>query len=176
MKVSVLYLALIATLYVGSVNSDVCGNSVYESSTETCDDGNTAASDGCSATCTVESTYFCSHTTSPDTCVVPTCGNSKVEGEGCDDGNTSNNDGCSSTCTIETGYSCSGGSFTSASSCSEICGDGLDMKAYNCDDGNTVSGDGCTVHLVQLKQGIHVLVEHHHRLIHALLFAEIAKE
>lgn len=38
----------------------VCGNSVLESG-ETCDDGNTVGSDGCSAVCAVETGYICSN-------------------------------------------------------------------------------------------------------------------
>ena len=45
-----------------------CGNAVIDalspSGQEGCDDGNTTAGDGCSATCTVETNYVCSGTTS----------------------------------------------------------------------------------------------------------------
>jgi cysteine-rich repeat protein len=68
----------------------VCGNNTKEG-TEECDDGNTTAGDGCSATCTTE-------VTPP----APVCGNGTTEGtEGCDDGNTAAGDGCSATCTVE---------------------------------------------------------------------------
>lgn len=43
----------------------------------------------------------------------------------CDDGNTNSNDGCTSTCAIEAGWSCTVGSLTTASTCSEVCGDGI---------------------------------------------------
>ncbi|MEZ4327592.1 MAG: C25 family cysteine peptidase [Polyangiales bacterium] len=71
---------------------NVCGDG-FRSSTETCDDGNTTAGDGCSATCTVEGSA--------------TCGNSRIQGaETCDDGNTMSGDGCSSTCQREVGWVC----------------------------------------------------------------------
>ena len=64
----------------------VCGDGVMEDGEE-CDDGNTAANDGCSPTCTIE---------------VPVCGNGFVDvGEDCDDGNLVNGDGCSSACICE---------------------------------------------------------------------------
>ncbi|HLL25257.1 MAG TPA: DUF4215 domain-containing protein, partial [Kofleriaceae bacterium] len=63
----------------------VCGDSTV-GFTETCDDGNTTAGDGCSATCQVE----------------PVCANSSVEPpEQCDDGNMTAGDGCSATCQLE---------------------------------------------------------------------------
>lgn len=64
-----------------------CGNGKIEAP-ETCDDGNYAGGDGCSASCLIE--------------VTPVCGNGAVEqGEQCDDGNTTNGDGCSFQCLIE---------------------------------------------------------------------------
>lgn len=90
----------------------VCGNSAIESG-ESCDDGNTTALDGCSATCQTET---------------PVCGNSLVEYlEQCDDGNTDALDGCSDTCQIE----------------SPVCGNGVIESGEQCDDGNTTASDGC---------------------------------
>ena len=64
----------------------VCGDNIIESP-ETCDDGNTADNDGCSANCAIE---------------VQPCGNSIIDsGELCDDGNTESFDGCSARCEIE---------------------------------------------------------------------------
>ena len=61
-----------------------CGNNVIDSG-EQCDDGNTTANDGCSATCTNE-----------------VCGNGLLEwNEQCDDGNTTANDGCNTACQNE---------------------------------------------------------------------------
>lgn len=90
-----------------------CGNSIIETG-ESCDDGNTTALDGCSATCQTET---------------PVCGNSIVEYlEQCDDGNTTALDGCSATCQIE----------------SPVCGNGAVESGEQCDDGNTSNGDGCS--------------------------------
>ena len=50
------------TVPAGCPVPNSCGNGMVEG-TEACDDGNTAAGDGCSATCTVESGYVCSPTT-----------------------------------------------------------------------------------------------------------------
>jgi len=66
----------------------MCGNGVFDVSTEECDDGNTMSGDGCSSSCDKEGE----------------CGNGQVEpGETCDDSNTVSMDGCSSTCQMETG-------------------------------------------------------------------------
>jgi MYXO-CTERM domain-containing protein len=55
-----------------------------------CDDGNTMAGDGCSATCRVE--------------VPPACGDgTRDRGEECDDGNTRSGDGCDDGCFFELG-------------------------------------------------------------------------
>ncbi len=64
-----------------------CGDGVLDSS-EVCDDGNNADSDGCSETCMSNEQ----------------CGNGSVDtsvGEQCDDGNTLARDGCSSSCFTE---------------------------------------------------------------------------
>ena len=82
----------------------VCGNGTREGS-EACDDGNTTASDGCSATCTVESGYTC-NTATPNVCTSgggAVCGNGIREaGEECDDGNQIDTDDCSNTCELTT--------------------------------------------------------------------------
>lgn len=56
-------------------------------------------------------------------------------------------DGCDSTCTVETGWSCTTGNTTTASTCADICGDGITINLNDssyCDDGNNVGGDGCS--------------------------------
>jgi cysteine-rich repeat protein len=99
----------------------VCGNNTKEG-TEECDDGNTTAGDGCSATCTTE-------VTPP----APVCGNNTKEGtEECDDGNTTAGDGCSATCTTE------------VTPPAPVCGNGTTEGTEGCDDGNTAAGDGCS--------------------------------
>ncbi len=92
-----------------------CGNGVVEGS-EVCDDGNTAAADGCSAACTSDET----------------CGNGVVDEateETCDDGNLLGGDGCSNDCKSD-----------------ETCGNGvIDLaKGETCDDGDLQGGDGCS--------------------------------
>ncbi|OIP64136.1 MAG: hypothetical protein AUK30_07190, partial [Nitrospirae bacterium CG2_30_70_394] len=81
-----------------------CGDGVVDTAANTksidvpegCDDGNTAAGDGCAATCTVESGYACSG--EPSTCD-GICGDGLIRGtEACDDGNADNTDGCLTTC------------------------------------------------------------------------------
>lgn len=67
---------------------------------EQCDDGNHIPYDGCSASCTKETTC------SGGTCTA-VCGDGLVfPGEACDDGNNVDGDGCSAGCVIETGWSC----------------------------------------------------------------------
>ena len=99
----------------------VCGNGILEAG-EACDDGNTAAGDGCSATCTIEPPP-----------PPPVCGNGILEaGEDCDDGNNSDGDGCSATCCIEPPPP------------PPVCGNGILEGDEACDDGNTAGGDGCS--------------------------------
>ena len=64
-----------------------CGDGVIEAP-EQCDDGNTAAGDGCSSACTAETSAQCG-----DGMMAAT--------EQCDDGNTVAGDGCSATCEME---------------------------------------------------------------------------
>ncbi|MCB9619268.1 MAG: DUF4215 domain-containing protein [Sandaracinus sp.] len=88
---------------LASVCSPVCGDSLLRG-TESCDDGDATAGDGCSDTCRVEPGYTC--TGLPSVCTTR-CGDGAVSGaEACDDGNTANGDGCSSTCVVESGYTC----------------------------------------------------------------------
>jgi cysteine-rich repeat protein len=64
----------------------VCGDG-SANLVEECDDGNTAAGDGCSAACVFESA---------------SCGDTVVQqGEQCDDGNVAAGDGCGATCQAE---------------------------------------------------------------------------
>lgn len=115
----------------------MCGDGAF-SPGEQCEDGNTLAGDGCSATCQVESGYFCGGR--PSVCNT-ICGDGFVAGdEACDDDNASSGDGCSATCTVEPGWSCGG----EPSACAAPCGDGVVAAgAETCDDGNVTPGDGC---------------------------------
>ena len=127
----------------------VCGDGILAPG-ETCDDGNTAASDGCSTTCTVEAGFGCTGTT-PSVCT-PLCGNGVVNvGETCDDGGITSGNGCSATCAIEAGYGCSGapsvcvtlpanvvcGGATAVSATTSITGENI---AYG---GTRPTGTGC---------------------------------
>lgn len=131
----------------------VCGDRVI-TAPEECDDGNTAAGDGCDDTCRVETSM--------------TCGDGNLDrgaGEQCDDGNTADGDGCSARCLIEAPPSCGDGMLDLADgeecddgntapgdgcdgSCQlepigAFCGDGMLDAGEVCDDGNTTNGDGC---------------------------------
>ncbi len=124
-----------------------CGDGKIEGA-EACDDHNTASSDGCSSTCTVEANYNCTGQPSICTYTPPTppavCGNAKVEtGESCDDGNTTDNDGCTSTCTVEPNYTCNGSPQSICTPIGPVCGNGSIESGEACDDGNTSNGDGC---------------------------------
>ncbi len=126
---------MIAYGYASSSSAGpVCGNGT-KTSLEGCDDSNTTAGDGCSATCTVETGYSCTGTT-PSVCST-TCGDGIMAGsEGCDDDDTDAGDGCSATCTVETGYGCTG---TAPSVCSTTCGDSIVAGSEQCDAGGESS-------------------------------------
>ncbi len=118
---------------------------------EQCDDGGTAAGDGCSATCQIE-----------------TCGNNVTEavnGEQCDDGNAVDDDTCRNNCQLPTcgdgvvnnGEPCDSAGQNTAScnfNCtSPACGDGVLNRSFTpplapgfeqCDDGGTNNGNGCS--------------------------------
>ena len=126
-----------------------CGNSVVQAS-EQCDDGNTTSGDGCSATCQLETGYFCPTAGMP--CLPSTCGNGVVEGlEQCDDGPWTADstgvlkdrpfDGCFQ-CKRE--VNCPVGAGSTPTPCTAVCGDGLVFPGEACDDGNTTNGDGCS--------------------------------
>lgn len=121
----------------------VCGNSVVDG-TEACDDGNTTANDGCSATCTEETGWSCDGA-DPTVCT-EVCGDGTLVGDeaganGCDDGGTAADDGCSATCTVEMGWACAG----APSVCTADCGDGAINGVEVCDDGDNVDNDGCSM-------------------------------
>ncbi|GEM_PF-2569210 len=120
----------------------LCGNGVI-TGTETCDDGNTTAGDGCSSTCMEETGWDC--VGSPSLCL-PICGDGiRIPiTEACDDGNQLSGDGCSSICRVEDGYMCVELPNT-PSRCETVCGDGFRTPLTEaCDDGNPLPGDGCS--------------------------------
>lgn len=113
-----------------------------------CDDGDNEDGDGWDSTCTVEDHWECpgGTATSPsewtEICgdgvvIVPTTGY-------CDDNGRSPGDGCSVAWAVENGWDCTLGDSSTASSCTEICGDGMRFNTLTtyCDDNNTTPGDG----------------------------------
>lgn len=75
----------------------MCGNGIVENGEE-CDDGNLISTDGCTATCQIQSTTM----PQPPQPTTPVCGNGTLEvGESCDDGNLRAGDGCSAQCIPE---------------------------------------------------------------------------
>ncbi|HEY6561776.1 MAG TPA: lectin-like protein [Polyangiaceae bacterium] len=91
-----------------------CGDGTVNGREE-CDDGNTTAGDGCSASCRVEP-------------APGLCGNTRPDpDEACDDGNDENDDACLNGCSFA------------------ACGDGFVWRgAEQCDDGDTDNQDGCS--------------------------------
>ncbi len=74
----------------------VCGDGRVAPGVEDCDDGNTAAQDGCSTVCMLEPGWRCEGS------FCARCGDGRVElSEQCDDGNLAAGDGCSPDCTTE---------------------------------------------------------------------------
>jgi len=120
----------LGTSSTASTCSEICGDGIiFDKTNGKCDDGNVIDGDGCSSRCVTESNWSCTggDSTKKDTCR-DVCGDGKVmlsSSTYCDDGNSLNNDGCTSACGIETGWTCTLGSATTASICSEICGDGI---------------------------------------------------
>ena len=129
---------------------------------EAWEDGNTINGDGCSSSCTIESTYSWAggSLTSIDTWVswssgfyqdisnpskwIPKWGDGLRAGtEKWDDGNTSNSDGCKSDCTsVEDGWVCKGGSTTSKDVCTKWEKGYYQNSASNPTDWVTKWGDG----------------------------------
>lgn len=111
---------------------------------ETCDDGNTTAGDGCTATCATEAGWRCLTPGAPCSKLdMAKCGDGRLDmGETCDDGNATKGDGCSELCQSEPGFRCP----TPGSPCEVFtyCGDGIVTAPEVCDDGNGVPGDGCS--------------------------------
>lgn len=119
----------------------VCGDGLREGA-ERCDDGGTAAGDGCSSSCTIEPGWRCDGD-SPSRCE-PICGDGLVIAgvEACDDMNDRSGDGCSPSCAVEQGWRCDA---SAPSVCGAICGDGIIVASQEaCDDMNDRSGDGCS--------------------------------
>ena len=106
-----------------------CGDGVLDTA-EACDDGNSAAGDGCSSLCQVEEGYECLTPGAPCT-LLPRCGDGRVdpgEGEVCDDGNADGGDGCARDCAlVERYFTCPpGGGVCSRVPFDEVLSAGLD--------------------------------------------------
>ncbi|MFP6683264.1 MAG: amidohydrolase family protein, partial [Polyangiaceae bacterium] len=102
-----------------SCGSTDCGDGVVDEG-ETCDDGNLADGDGCSASCGIENG----------------CGDGVIDkGEACDDGNLEDGDGCSSTCGQE--GDCGNGKLEAG----EACDDGNTVQYDGCEADCTESPD-----------------------------------
>jgi large repetitive protein len=85
---------------------------------EACDDGNIIDGDGCSSLWVIEAGYSCQiDAFNPDICL-PDWGNGVRDGsEFCDDGNYLSGDGWTHLCQVEPGWSWTGGSSTTADTC-----------------------------------------------------------
>ncbi len=113
----------------GTVPGSTCGNTALEG-LELCDDGNTTAGDGCSATCVDE---FCGDLLVNDTT------------EACDDGNAVSGDGCDANCTLT---ACGNGIVTTGEACDDgnaVSGDGCDVNCTptGCGNGVVTAGEAC---------------------------------
>ncbi|MFT6233363.1 MAG: cysteine-rich repeat protein, partial [Myxococcota bacterium] len=115
--------------------SAVCGDGSIEPG-EACDDTNTAADDGCSASCQVEDGWDCS-----GAMCAPVCGDGLVTGdEQCDDGALDAGDGCDADCGIEDFFTCDDGEPTLCDPDADE--DGIADDDDNCpDDANADQAD-----------------------------------
>ena len=115
----------------------VCGDGRVTGA-ETCDDGNTAAGDGCAATCAARDRLDLpgrAASAGPRAAATACC----VGAEQCDDGNATTGDGCSAACMVESpgptepnGWICP----TPGMPCTRTtCGDGMPEGSEQCDDG-----------------------------------------
>jgi fibro-slime domain-containing protein len=137
-----------------AVPEEACGDNALAQS-EFCDDGDTSAGDGCSATCTVEPGWDCPVGVAGQCTQVGSCGDNlvNVAGEQCDDGDNQGGDGCTANCQQEALFNCppTGGSCTTA----VVCGDAVVNGSETCDDDGTADtgiDDGCNASC-QIKSG-----------------------
>jgi len=125
-----------------------CGDGLVQPElSETCDDANRMAGDGCSGACKIEPNFTCPVPGQP--CVSSViCGNgTRDPGEGCDDANAKSLDGCSKECAVEPGWYCP----TPGQPCKRLvtCGDGRLQSGEQCDLGATNgSAVGCDANCV----------------------------
>lgn len=114
------------------------------------DDGDANPGDGCNASWAVETGWEC---TLGDALTQSIC--TEIWGDGiviiptfgyCDDNNLIDGDGCDSNWAVETGWTCTLGGSVLASTCTEICGDGMVFypNVTYWDDNNLDDYDGCS--------------------------------
>jgi cysteine-rich repeat protein len=103
-----------------------------QGSMERCDDMNSVAGDGCSASCQIELGFRCP--SNGGACTQMTCGDGIVDRppsaafEACDDGNTATGDGCDASCELEASANCTGQpSSCSATMAGDLCGNALPL-------------------------------------------------
>ncbi|MBI5504738.1 MAG: DUF4215 domain-containing protein [Deltaproteobacteria bacterium] len=149
------YRGLGSELALTRVTRGICGDGVLDAG-EACDDGNTAAADGCrpysflpDPTCAAAMPVrFCTQATIG-------CGDAARTGdEACDGGDPYGCDACYPDCTlacgndiVDPGEACDGPSATCDPDCTAaLCGDGVvnALAGESCDDGATAPCDGCS--------------------------------
>lgn len=106
-----------------------CGDGFLDSlNREECDDGNIVSEDGCTNSCKLETQFNCTIKVQTwKTICWSICGDGfKTKLEFCDDGNLDDEEQCNQNCTeAANGWECTGGSITTPSTCTEVCGDGI---------------------------------------------------
>ena len=130
----------------------LCGDGVVDEGVETCDDGNTAAHDGCDDQCMLERGWQCP--AAGLACVAAMCGDGIVAGVGalgeqCDDRGDKAGDGCSPDCKVEDGWACDGEGCHRT-----VCGDGSIEGNEGCEDGNDDPFDACGACQARPKCGV----------------------
>ena len=91
---------------MADITATTCGDGIVDVGEE-CDDGGTAAGDGCGATCEVECGYTCTRPLDGPSVCAPSCGNGVVDqllGEECD-----SSEACCVGCKLIAGAVCCGG-------------------------------------------------------------------
>ncbi|EKX38261.1 hypothetical protein GUITHDRAFT_144369 [Guillardia theta CCMP2712] len=98
--------------YVGQIaqqapvaTESTCGNGAIDPG-EACDDGNSKDGDGCSASCKIETGFFCQQAAGQRSSCKSICGDLILVGsEQCEDGNSVAGDGCYN-CQVEPHWQC----------------------------------------------------------------------